>query len=385
MIDLTCSKVRGLREQLHFAGITGCVSVGCGCYMTHSRDRSHSIAELGAIPAVGEDSQRSGELNNIVEHREGRASVADYVWIARPGHWTKHIFIIPGVVLAYALTTATDVSIITLIIGFASAAAISSANYVLNEWLDRAFDKYHPKKSKRTAVTRSLDHRIVYAEYLLLIAIGLVTAFFLSTLFFVTSVTFAVAGIVYNLRPIRTKDRVYLDVLSEAINNPIRLVLGWAMVDPTTLPPASVLIAYWMGGAFLMGAKRLSEYREITASEGRELLARYRRSFEIYNEKRLLVSTFLYAILASFFIAIFLVKYRTEYILALPAFAMLFAFYLSISLEPYSIAQKPERLFRHKRLMTMAGVTTALLLLLTFVDIPMIQHLSEPYFFTFGR
>jgi hypothetical protein len=65
---------------------------------------------------------------------------------------------------------------------------------------------------------------------------------------------------------------------------------------------------------------------------------------------------------ASFFIAIFLVKYRNEYILALPAFAMLFAFYMSISLEPYSIAQRPEWLFRHKRLMVVAGMTAALLL-----------------------
>jgi len=28
--------------------------------------------------------------------------------------------------------------------------------------------------------------------------------------------------------PIRTKDRVYLDVISESANNAVRLVLGWA-------------------------------------------------------------------------------------------------------------------------------------------------------------
>lgn len=328
---------------------------------------------------------RESAPNSIVDSSKTRSTAGDYVWIARPGHWTKHIFIIPGVVLAYALTSDADLSVMRLVLGFTSAAAISSANYVLNEWLDRAFDAYHPKKSQRTAVTRALDRRIVYAEYMLLIAIGLVTAAFISTLFTLAVVTFAVAGVVYNLRPIRTKDRAYLDVLSEAINNPIRLVLGWTMVDAATLPPASVLIAYWMGGAFLMGAKRLSEYREITASEGRDLLVRYRRSFAFYDEKRLLVSTFLYAILASFFIAIFLIKYRTEYIVALPAFAILFAFYLSISLERYSIAQRPERLFRHKRLMTIAGVTVALLLLLTFVDIPMLQNLSDPFFVSVGR
>ena len=36
------------------------------------------------------------------------------------------------------------------------------------------------------------------------------------------------------------------------------------MIDPTTLPPASLLLAYWFGGAFLMAAKRLAEYKEIS-------------------------------------------------------------------------------------------------------------------------
>jgi hypothetical protein len=36
-----------------------------------------------------------------------------------------------------------------------------------------------------------------------------------------------------------------------------------AMVDPTTLPPSSVILLFWAGGAFLMSAKRLSEFREI--------------------------------------------------------------------------------------------------------------------------
>src|SRR3546814_15646823 len=72
----------------------------------------------------------------------------------------------------------------------------------------------------------------------------------------------------YNLKPLRTTHKAYLDVISESINNPIRLTLGWTMVDPTTLPPSSLLLAYWTGGAFLMGAKRLSEYRDISTEAG---------------------------------------------------------------------------------------------------------------------
>src|SRR3546814_15555338 len=80
-----------------------------------------------------------------------------------------------------------------------------------------------------------------------------------------------------------------LDVISESINNPIRLTLGWTMVDPTTLPPSSLLLAYWTGGAFLMGAKRLSEYRDISTEAGMQMLHRYRRSFSAYTAESLTV------------------------------------------------------------------------------------------------
>src|SRR3546814_17526823 len=82
------------------------------------------------------------------------------------------------------------------------------------------------------------------------------------------------------------------------------------MVDPTTLPPSSWLLAYWTGGAFLMGAKRLSEYRDISTEAGMQMLHRYRRSFSAYTAESLTVCCLLYAILSAFFIAIFLIKYR---------------------------------------------------------------------------
>ena len=47
-----------------------------------------------------------------------------------------------------------------------------------------------------------------------------------------------VMGCVYNVPPMRTKDRPWLDVLSEAINNPLRLLIGWYMVPSGLIAPA---------------------------------------------------------------------------------------------------------------------------------------------------
>ncbi|WP_246661419.1 MULTISPECIES: hypothetical protein [Rhizobium] len=50
---------------------------------------------------------------------------------------------------------------------------------------------------------------------------------------------------------------LHVDVISESINNPIRLVIGWSMIDPTSLPPGSIILAYWFGSAVPYGGQAL--------------------------------------------------------------------------------------------------------------------------------
>ena len=301
--------------------------------------------------------------------------------MARPDHWIKHIFILPGIVLAFILhPVALADLILPVIFGLASAAAIASSNYVLNEWLDKQQDAFHPTKSKRPAVALTLSPRWVLVLYVALVVIGLVLAFTVSRLYVLMACAFLGSAVLYNVRPFRTKERAYLDVLSEALNNPIRLTLGWAMVAPTTLPPSSLLLAYWMGGAFLMAIKRFAEYRTVSETAGLERLSLYRASFRSYTENSLLVSTFVYALMAAFFLAIFVIKYRVEYLIALPLIAALFAAYLRVGLKQGSIAQTPEKLFREKTLMLIVGLLIVTLVVLTWIDIPWLAKLSEPHY-----
>ena len=219
-------------------------------------------------------------------------------------------------------------------VGLLSAVCIASANYVINEWLDRKHDAAHPPSRSGARWPWRCSRAGVYAEYLLFAIAGLILAYLIGTLFFITSVAFLASGILYNVPPIRAKDKPYLDVLMECLNNPIRLLLGWAMVDDGTLPPVSVLAAYWMAGAFLMATKRLGEYRDLSSTAGVDVLRQYRRSFRFYTEESLTVSCLVYAMMSAFLMGIFLVKYRVEYIVVFPFVSGLFAVYLWLATRP---------------------------------------------------
>ncbi len=310
-----------------------------------------------------------------------KAGVMDYVAMARPDHWVKHVFILPGIALAYILhPTGLSSLLYPAIFGMLSAAAAASANYVLNEWLDKQHDAHHPTKSQRPAVRLRVSPEIVLLEYVALSAISLAIAASLSRLFLLTVFAFLASAWLYNVRPFRTKERIFLDVMSEAINSPIRLTLGWAMVHPTALPPGSLLLAYWQGGAFLMAIKRFAEYRTVAEIAGVERLSRYRKSFRHYTESSLLVSAFLYALMAAFFLAVFVIKYRVEYLLALPLFAALFAAYLRVGLKPGSSAQTPEKLFKEKSLMLTVALLAVALAILTWIDVPILEKLTTPHY-----
>jgi hypothetical protein len=178
-------------------------------------------------------------------------------------------------------------------------------------------------------------------------------------------------GMVYNIPPARTKELPYIDVLSESINNPIRLLLGWYAMGLTSWPPTSLVISYWMIGAFFMAAKRLAEYREI----GKTTAERYRKSFRYYNEERLTASLVAYAAGFMFFFSVVIIKYHAELILAAPVLMYYIAFYILLTFDKNSIVQTPELLLKKPRFVMLNVLLVIYLTLLANISLPFVRSM----------
>lgn len=303
--------------------------------------------------------------------------IRDYIDIARPSHWVKNVFMVPGVVLAVYFQP--DILAPALAwhftLGLVAACLIASSNYVLNEILDAPFDLFHPDKKSRPVPSGRVSISAAYTEWLVLAFAGFAIAVSVNLPFLLSCVALWGMGIVYNVSPLRTKDRPYLDVLSESINNPIRLAMGWYATGLLSPPTASVLGAYWMFGAFLMAAKRFAEYRHI----GDPVRAgQYRKSFVYYTETRLVVSIINYITLFGMFSGVFISRYRMELLLAAPLVALAMGRYMRMAYSDDSLVQNPERLYRDRRLFLLVMAAFLACVVLMFVDVPVMRSFFLP-------
>lgn len=303
-----------------------------------------------------------------------RSRLLPYLRIARVDHWFKNAFMLLGVLLAFFYDPGLIVpgSAGRLVLAVLATCLVASSNYVLNELLDAPLDRLHPTKRSRPAASGEVRPALALVEWLLLGAAGLAIAFSLNRALGLSAAGLWGMGLVYNVPPLRTKEIPYVDVLTESINNALRLLLGWHALIDDRLAPLSLVLAYWMAGAFFMATKRLAEFRSLG---DRELAGAYRRSFRHYDEPRLLVSMFYYAITSALFTGIFVVRYKLELILAVPLVAGFFAWYLRLGLLPDSPTQNPERLFRQRGFVLFALATTAAFVLLMFSSIPELYEL----------
>jgi decaprenyl-phosphate phosphoribosyltransferase len=300
-----------------------------------------------------------------------------HVAIARLDHSIKNLFVLPGIIVPLSIYPQLVSWRLaeTLVWAFVAITLVACSNYVLNEVLDAPFDRLHPTKRQRPAALGLVHVPAAYAQWILMMVAGVAIGATISKPFAVTALVLWLMGCAYNIKPLRTKDVPYLDVLTESVNNPLRMLLGWYAVAAWLVPPLSLLICYWMIGCYFMALKRFSELREIG---DRGVAGSYRASFKRYTPESLLVSVVFYASTAMLFFGAFVMRYRIELLLGFPLVALVMAIYFKLAFEKNSAVQNPEKLYREPGLMLWFTVTVVVMVGLLFVRLPWLERRFMP-------
>ena len=273
-----------------------------------------------------------------------------YMQSLRLERWPRSLAIIPGLLAVFIIFPGLiqEPPMVSLVIKLAVAFIltwfISTANYIVNEITDAPYDKYHPQKKHRPLVHNQISIAKLLFLYFSLVGISALGAILLfNTRFLFSLLALLLAGLLYNVPPIRMKDIPFLDSTVESANNPIRFLIGWYIVHPG-FPPWSLLISWWCFGNFLMIGKRVAEKKFLTEAES----SGYRTSLKKYTFTMLIGFMVVNALLflTTFTLFALELKFYT-FLYSLPFIIIYLIMFMKKSVKDREGAEEPEKLLRN--------------------------------------
>jgi 4-hydroxybenzoate polyprenyltransferase len=265
--------------------------------------------------------------------------------------WPRSLAIFPGFVAFFVLYPGfiKQVDVFSLLakalLAFLLTLFISTANYIINEIADAPFDAFHPHKKNRPLVKEEISRNVLKVLWCILVTVSMIAAFiFFENIYFVIDLlALLVAGILYNVPPIRIKDIPFLDSTLESANNPIRFLIGWHIMA-SVFPPVSLIISWWAFGNFLMVGKRVAEKKFLSQEES----SGYRLSLKRYSLRNLIVFMVVNALIFIVTFALFAVKSGLHsFLFAIPFIIYYLAMFMKKSVQDIEGAEEPEKLLKN--------------------------------------
>ncbi len=189
----------------------------------------------------------------------------------RPKQWTKNLLLYAGALFSRRLLDPQAFGRATL--AFLLFCALSSAVYILNDWVDLEQDRRHPRKRHRPLASGALPLPVAVAALVLLLLIGVGGSFlWLGTPFGLLALLYLAVMVAYSFW---LKHIVILDVFTIAAGFVLRAFAGAAAI-PVVISPwlfiCTLLLALFLG----LGKRRHELLLlEEAAGEHRPILLEY--------------------------------------------------------------------------------------------------------------
>lgn len=201
--------------------------------------------------------------------------IIDYIKLIRPWQWYKNLVIFLAIFFVGEFFHLLLLE--SVILGFAALSLVSSANYVLNDIIDRKKDRAHPEKKNRPLANGKITLIEAWAIMALMLAAGMLIAYYLGILFFISASGLFIITLAYSLF---LKNEPIADILIIAINFVIRAVSG-AFIIKVFISPWLILCPFFLA-LFLVAGKRDADIRFIKDTTS---ISKYRKVLKHYNKE----------------------------------------------------------------------------------------------------
>ncbi len=188
----------------------------------------------------------------------------------RPQQWTKNAVVFAGVIFAGKLFDRSAVT--SAVIAFGVFCLLAGVVYLVNDVRDRESDRRHPVKARRPIAAGDLAPSVAMGCAVILTAVALAAAFWLSVPFGLIALSYVVLLVLYS---VSLKHLVILDALTLAMGFVIRAWAGAVAVNVTM--SHWLLLLTLLGALFLALSKRRAELVALAddAKHHRRILAEY--------------------------------------------------------------------------------------------------------------
>jgi 4-hydroxybenzoate polyprenyltransferase len=196
--------------------------------------------------------------------------IRDAIISLRPTQWTKNLFVAAALIFAKKVFDVP--SVLRTLAAIAVFTLLAGSHYIVNDLLDVAEDRVHPRKSRRPIAAGRIGRGEAVALAAVLAAASLVLADLLSPAFFGAAAAYVVLQLAYSYK---LKHVVILDIFLVASGFVLRVIAGGLVIAVPISP--WLLLCTMLLALFLAISKRRHELRLLAedASRHRPILEEY--------------------------------------------------------------------------------------------------------------
>jgi 4-hydroxybenzoate polyprenyltransferase len=252
-----------------------------------------------------------------------------FVRLLRVRQWIKNLFLFAGIIFARQFDQ--PLQLLKVLVGFAAFCMISSALYILNDWVDIEKDRNHPKKKARPLASGAIKISVAAGLMVALFGAGLGVAFVLGKYFGLVALLYVALTIGYSFY---LKHLPIIDVMTIAAGFLLRTVAGAVAIDVRISP--WLIVCVGLLSLFLAFTKRRQELLTTDGTATRKVLGEYSLGF--LDQVLTIVTA---ATLTSYFLYTFTV--RTQWMMLTIPFVLFGIFRYLLLSQTQGEGEEPEQ------------------------------------------